>query len=74
MAKRITVSVQADITFEATAREEQLIEDIHDATLNDDDYEEYDKLMNKLNNILLDKLYTEVEGLNEISILDTNWE
>lgn len=74
MVKEITVSVQADITFEATAREEQLIENIHNATLNDDDYEEYDKLMNKLNNILLDRLYEEIKGLKEISILDTNWD
>ena len=75
MAKEIRVSINTDVTFNATEKEEKLIKAIHEASLDvDDDYEIYDKLMNKLSDLLLSRLYQEIKGLDDIEILDINWE
>ena len=75
MTKEIRVSINTDVTFKTTEKEEKLIKAIHEASLDvDDDYEIYDRLMNKLGDLLLSRLYKEIKGLEDIEVLDINWE
>ena len=74
MAKEITVTIHTDITFEATDLEKRIIDAIRETSLNDDDYEIYDKLRNKLDDLLLVRIYKEMKNLKDVEILDTEWD
>ena len=72
MARKIIVSIEADIELEATEKEEELIKKINEASLNvDDDYETYDKLENKLANLIMERVEKEI---SEVTILDIDWD
>lgn len=74
MAKEITVTIHTDITFEATELEKRIIDAIRENLLNDDDFEIYDKLRNKLDDLLLARIHKEMKNLKDVDILDTNWD
>lgn len=72
MKRKITVSIEADITLEMTKEEEKIIDDLRHAE-DDDDWDRYSKLENKLEKLLLDRISKEIKNLKDTRILDTNW-
>jgi len=75
MARKITITISGDITFNATEKEEKLIKIIDELPSEDEDYDEiYDKLVNKLETLLLNRIYREMKDLNDVEIHDTDWE
>jgi hypothetical protein len=75
MAKEITVTIHTDIIFKATKEEEELIKAINEIPIDcDDDYETYDMLKNMLEDLLLHRIHKEMKNLNDVDILDTEWD
>lgn len=75
MAKKITVTIHTDITFDATDLEKRYIDAINEASIDcDDDYETYDMLKNMLDDLLLHRIHKEMKNLKDVDILDTEWE
>ena len=72
MKRKITVSIQADITLEMTNEEKKIIDNLRHAE-DDDDWDRHSKLENKLEKLLLDRVSKEMKNLNDTRILDTNW-
>ena len=75
MAKEITVTIHTDIVLKTTKEEEELIKAINEASIDcDDDYETYDMLKNMLEDLLLHRIHKEMKNLNNVDILDTEWD
>lgn len=75
MAREITITISGNITFNATEKEEKLIKAIDELPSEEEDYDEiYDKLVNKLETLLLNRICREMKELNDVTIYDTNWE
>ena len=75
MARKITITICGNITFNTTEKEEKLIKAIDELPCEEEDYDEiYDKLVNKLETLLLDRICREIKDLNDVTIYDSNWE
>ena len=72
MARKITVTIQADITIEATKRMEEIIKAYRGAE-EDDDWDICCELENILEELLSDKISKEIKGIKNVEVLDTNW-
>ena len=75
MTRKITITINGDITFNTTEKEEEIIKAIDELSPEEDDYDEsYDMLVNMLNDLLLNRIYKEMKNLNDIEIHDANWD
>lgn len=72
MAKKITVSIQADITLEATKKEETIIKALRSAEENDD-WDLCCDLQDALEELLSDRISKEIKNIKDVEIHDTNW-
>lgn len=72
MKRKITVSIEADVTLEMTKEEEKIINNLRHAE-DDDDWDRHSELENKLEKLLLDRISKEIKNLNDTRILDTDW-
>lgn len=71
MARKITVSIQTDITLELNEKEEIIVEKIENS---DTDFE-YDYLQNRLESLLLNRIHKEMKDLKDVKIHDiTYWD
>ena len=71
--KRITVTIQADVTFETTKEEEEIIKKMRRAEENDD-WDRYCELENKFEEVISNRVSKEIKNIKDINVLDTNWE
>jgi len=72
MGRKIIVTVEAEIEFEATEKEEELMKKIDELLFADvDDYKTYDKLNNKLNNLVMERVEREMAG---VAVQDIYWD
>lgn len=72
MARKITVTIQADITLETTKRMEEIIKAYRSAE-NEDDWDICCELENILEELLSDKISKEIKGIKNVEVLDTDW-
>lgn len=72
MARKITISIQADITLEATKRIEEIIKAYRSAE-NEDDWDICYELENILEELLSDKISKEIKGIKNVEVLDIDW-
>lgn len=70
---KITVTIKADITLEAT-REMEKINKIMRRAEENDDWDRYCELDYKLEKLLSDKISEKIAGIKDVDILDKNWE
>ena len=73
MAEKITVTIRANITLEATKEMEKINKLMRHAEENDD-WGLYCKLDYKLEKLVSDKISEKIAGIKDVDILDTNWE
>jgi len=72
MGRKIIVTVEADIEFEATEKEEELMKKIDELLFSDvDDYKTYDKLNYKLSNLVTERVEKEMAG---VTVQDIRWD
>ena len=69
MARKITVSITADITLETNEKEEIIVEKIENS---DTDFE-YDYLQGKLESLLLNRIRKEMKELKDVEIHDIGY-
>lgn len=72
MARKITVTINADIVLDSTKEIEKIIKARRDAE-NDDDWDLCSELEDKLEELLSDKISKIIEGIKDVRVLDTNW-
>ena len=72
MKRKITVSIETDITLEMTKEEEKIIDNLRHAE-DDDDWDRHSELEDKLEKLLSDRISKKIKELTDIKILDTNW-
>ena len=70
---KITVTIRADITLEATKEMEKINKLARRAEENDD-WGRCCELDYKLEKLLSDKISEKIAGIKDVDILDTNWE
>lgn len=71
MARKITVSIKADITLEANEKEEIILDKINNI---DTDFE-YDMLQNRLASLLTSRISNEIKDLKDVEVQDiTYWD
>ena len=70
---KITVTIRADITLEATKEMEKINKLARRAEENDD-WGLCCKLDYKLEKLVSDKISEKIVGIKDVDILDTNWE
>lgn len=71
MKRKITVTIQTDITLELNEKEEIIVEKIENS---DTDFE-YDYLRNRLESLLLNRIHKEMKDLKDVEIHDiTYWD
>lgn len=73
MAREITVTIRADITLEITKEMGKIIKLKRRAEENDD-WGLCCKLDYKLEKLISDKISEEIVGIEDIDVLDTNWD
>lgn len=73
MAREITVTIRADITFEITKEMGKIIKSMRRAEENDD-WGLCCELDIKLEKLISDKISEEIAGIKDIDVLDTNWD
>lgn len=75
MKRKITITISGDIVLTTTEKEEKLIKAIDELSPEEEDYDEiYDRLVNKLETLLLSRINGEMENLEDIEIHDTDWD
>lgn len=72
MTRKITVTIQADIILGTTKREEEIIKAIRGAE-EDDDWDLYCELQDRLEELLSDRISKEIKDIKDVNVLDTNW-
>ena len=72
MARKITISIQADIILETTKTEEAIIKALRKAE-DDDDWDLCCELQNALEELLSDRISKEIKNIKDGEIHDTNW-
>lgn len=72
MARKITISIQADIILETTKTEEAIIKALRKAE-DDDDWDLCCELQNALEELLSDRISKEIKNIKDVEIHDTNW-
>ena len=73
MVRKITVTIRADITLEATKEIEKINKLMRHAEENDD-WGLCCKLEYKLDKLISDKISEKMIGIKDVEILDTNWD
>ncbi len=69
MKRKITVSIQTDITLELNEKEEIIVEKIENS---DTDFE-YDYLRDRLESLLLNRIHKEMKDLKDVKIHDISY-
>ena len=73
MARKITVSIQADVTFEATKEMEKIIKALRNAE-EDDDWDLCYELDYKLEQLLVGEISKKIADIKDVDVLDKNWD
>lgn len=73
MSRKITVSINADVTIEATKEVEETMKKMRRAE-EDDNWDLYCKLENKLEELLSNSVYEGIKNIKDVNVLDVNWE
>ena len=73
MGRKITVTINADVTFETTKEEEEIIKKMRHAE-DKDDWDRYCELENKFEEIISNRVSKEIKNIKDINVLDTNWD
>lgn len=73
MARKITVTIRADITLETTKEMEKIIKASRKAEDNDD-WDLYNELDYKLEQLLADEISKKITDIKDVDVLDTNWD
>lgn len=73
MARKITVTIRADITLETTKEMEKIIKASRDAD-NNNDWDLCSELDYKLEQLLAGEISKKIAGIKDVDVLDTNWD
>lgn len=71
--KRITVTIEADITLEMTREEEKIIRKMRNAE-NSEDWGSRCKLENKLEKLIEKRIFEEMESVEDVVVHDIDYE
>lgn len=71
--KKITVTIEADITLEMTREEEKIIRKMRNAE-NSEDWDSHCKLENKLEKLIEKRIFEEMESVEDVVVHDIDYE
>lgn len=73
MAKKITVTIEADVTLEMTREEEKIIRKMRNAEISED-WGSHCKLENKLEKLIEKRIFEEIESVEDVVVHDIDYE
>lgn len=73
MKRKMTVSIQADVTLEMTKEEEKIIRKMRNAE-NSEDWDSYTELKDKLEALIAKRILKEMESIEDVTVDDISYE
>lgn len=73
MKRKMTVSIQADVTLEMTREEEKILTKMRRAE-ESDDWGSYTELENKLETLITKRIFEEMESMEDVRVHDINYD
>jgi 16S rRNA C1402 (ribose-2'-O) methylase RsmI len=73
MKRKITVTIQANVTLEATTEMEEILK-AYKIAMENDEWDICNELQDKFESLLSDKIYEKMEGIKDIEIHDADWD
>ena len=73
MKRKITVSIQADVTLEMTREEEKILMKMRNAA-DSEHWDSYTKLENKIEELIKKRIFEEMESVEDVVVHDINYD
>ena len=73
MKRKITVSIQADVTLEMTREEEKILMKMRNAA-DSEHWDSYTKLENKIEELIKKRIFEEMESVEDVTVHDINYD
>ena len=73
MKRKMTVSIQADVTLEMTREEEKILMKMRNAA-DSEHWDSYTKLENKIEELIRKRIFEEMESVEDVVVHDINYD
>lgn len=73
MKRKMTVSIQADVTLEMTREEEKILMKMRNAA-DSEHWDSYTKLENKIEELIKKRIFEEMESVEDVVVHDINYD
>ena len=73
MKRKMTVSIQADVTLEMTREEEKILMKMRNAA-DSEHWDSYTKLENKIEALITKRIFEEMESVEDVVVHDINYD
>lgn len=73
MARKITVTIQANVTLEATTEMEEILK-AYKIAMENDEWDICNELQDKFESLISSKICEEMKDIKDVEIHDANWD